>query len=109
MPCTSDSRQNVLHSFLYTVSSHRSRQLFIVSLDGSIFYSCEKGAVLGVVALLALHSNVLVMYFGTAPTAGHPAMVVVKRKESVVKRRAPFLIATPQVYYVPSPLLPKRA
>ena len=82
MPCTSDSRQNVLHLFLYTVSSHGSRPLFIVSLDGSIFYSCEKGAV---VALLALHSNVLVMYLGTGPTAGH---VVVKKRVSCEAKRS---------------------
>ena len=43
----------------------------------SIFYSCKKGAVLGVVALLDLHSNVLVMHLGAGHTAGHPAMVVV--------------------------------
>ena len=29
--------QNVLHLFLYTVSCHRSRPLFIVSLDGACF------------------------------------------------------------------------
>ena len=77
MPCTSDSRQNVLHSFLYTVSSHRSRPLFIYSVGGwSIFYSCEKGAV------VALHSNILVMHLGTGHTAGHPAMVVVKKERA---------------------------
>ena len=31
------------------------------------------------------------MHLGTAPTAGHPAMVVVKRKESVVKPRSLFV------------------
>ena len=50
--------------------------------DRSIFYSCQKGAVLGAVALLALHSNVLVMHLDRAPTAGHPAMVVVKKERA---------------------------
>ena len=39
-----------------------------MSLDGTICYS--KGAVLGFVALLALHCNVLVMHLGTGPSNG---------------------------------------
>ena len=78
LPTLAFRRQNVLHLFLYTVSCHRSRPLLIVSLGWSIFYSCKKGSV---VALLALYSNILVMHLGTGPTAGHSAMVVVKKSQ----------------------------
>ena len=75
-------RQIVLHLFLYTASCHRSRPLFILSLHDASFIHVKKGAVLGVVAMLALYSNVLVMYLGTGPTAGHSAMVVVKKERA---------------------------
>ena len=52
-----------------------------MSLDGPSFIQVKKFC-LGVDALLALHSNVLVMHFGRAPTAGHPAVVVVKKERA---------------------------
>ena len=69
-----------------------------MSLDGPSFIHVKK-CCLGVDALLALHSNVLVMHFGRSPTAGHPAVVVVKKERaSCVSHSYPTSTVTLAVY-----------
>ena len=80
MPLTSDSRVSSpkCAAFVLVYSKLPPQKTTLHSIVGwSIFYSCKKGAV---IALLALYSNVLVMHLGTGPTAGHSAMVVVKKE-----------------------------